>query len=438
MDGAGNNGQGGTPAPPASSMSDAQLRAAIAQATGDTQPTETPNAPARTWGALAASTYHNIVQGARDRWAQKVADPRSNWQLMLDGFRHPFGGQNGTSIERAIGRGVLDFGNEVSNDVVGTAHDLAAEPLLTHNDKTVIDSPANLIGNEHFSAWAAEKSGWNPATVNAQRWLGQDEGGTIGFIQGATQFAAGIELAKPLTAAVEAGAIAGRGKTAVKVIKAASNAARIGVGAAIGTDPHAARLSTLAQQAPPFVGQPLLSYIAVHPDDSETMARVRNGLENTLLGFMTEPLAKRFLHGVDETLGRSPKDVTVKVPQVMTTGVTADGQAFAVPADAVPAAPADAPVDVAVPTTPAPAATLPANAVPFDSPEAAEAYAATVNRAHANASLNPAEVTPEQLTEVREIQQNIEQGKNPFLVWRRDRGTIFNFQYDHTPAEGRA
>lgn len=130
----------------------------------------------------------------------------------------------------------------------------------------------------NFSNVLDKFSGINKQSIHTEE---KDKGTAYGISSGIAQFVTAFlpinRVAGSMTKGLKLSKVAGVG------LKMAQGAAAGGAASAVGFDPYEQRLSNMIQ-AVPAIKNPLTEYLAASPGDSKATARMKNGVENALLG----------------------------------------------------------------------------------------------------------------------------------------------------------
>lgn len=154
----------------------------------------------------------------------------------------PVTGAMGSDIPEAAAGGIAQAGFEIKDFLTGGA------PAQKSGIRTAIEQRTQALAGQ-----------------------GLENGLATGIAQFGTAFLGVGEVLMPLA-------------YASKALKAGQVAAGVqgGVAAAVGLDPHGARLSDFIQQFP-ALQNPVTNFLAAKPEDSDALGRFKNSLENLLL-----------------------------------------------------------------------------------------------------------------------------------------------------------
>ncbi|TLN04265.1 hypothetical protein FDZ73_04090 [bacterium] len=129
--------------------------------------------------------------------------------------------------------------------------------------------------NDHaFKDLLHNVTGINKETLKASQ---EGHGTAYGVSSGITQFVTAFLPINRVAGVLTKGA---KLTTGARIGQAAIAG---GTASMVGFDPYEARLSNMIQQVPSFQN-PITEYLEASPDDSKAVARLKNGLENALLG----------------------------------------------------------------------------------------------------------------------------------------------------------
>lgn len=302
-------------------MSDEQY-AAVATGTKAEEPTAQTPPPAQGWGA-------SIAGWAKRTFAGSIGD---NAKAAVK-----TAGGTAEDVAKDAARGVTQAGDAMSNAVVATGRQIA--------DKTGL-GPA-VVGDQAWHDYmAAPTSHVNPIQFGDDRrdemFGSAPKGMANGLLTGIADFVA----TDAATAGI--GGLAKGGKLAELfggIPSALRGALKVGGIQTLGTDPRAARLSTLAANSPVF--GPAIAAIATKPDDSEAVAYGKSLFENIATAAMFDGLVAgvRGLRGAPAEGAVSPSSIPTDKPDVVNVVDRGNGQAELQPKNepaAEPAAPAPA------------------------------------------------------------------------------------------------
>lgn len=234
-------------------------------------PPETPPPPAQEarWGK-AFPRGRGFGASLQSWWqgVQAVATPVSKVALVA---------QKNAS---AVGRGLADAADSISNTVVGTGGAIVHGALETAK---AVTGDKNM--GKDWEAWynAGDMADLNPLQIGEARkdfLFGKKQGGWYDFVENATQF---VALAAPVTSATKplmaTNAILRGAKAGL-----AARSVIAGAVQSIATDPRAQRLSDMIENGPPALSNPLTQFLKSKGSDSEALARLKSGLEGTITG----------------------------------------------------------------------------------------------------------------------------------------------------------
>jgi hypothetical protein len=191
--------------------------------------------------------------------------------------------QEGVRVVDAVGRGVLQAGNEASNTIVGLGGWMRkyAEPaLLDAYAPGFTKLPEYQQHRQEFLDWydAGRTADINPLQVSEKTiedLFGKEQHGLGGFIEVATQVATGVVATGGL--AIEAGI----GRVSAKTLTTLAQGAIID---AAFFDPYAKRIANVIEDAKLPFASDLASFMASHPDDNEAVVRFKAVLEGVMVG----------------------------------------------------------------------------------------------------------------------------------------------------------
>lgn len=188
-------------------------------------------------------------------------------------------------LTTAVGRGVLNAVDEMSNTLVGAGVAISKKTGAYKIGRTPEEEQAFL------HAWERPTKDVNPLQFhedNIDRWLGPRRDGIPAMVESIAQFATGVSaeskvldgmLAVPKLSAAAKLADAG-GIT--KGLSAAAHAAKLAAVDMTAFDPHGQRLADAVQGT--VLENPVSRMLAHSADDSEMTLRIKAGLEGVLLG----------------------------------------------------------------------------------------------------------------------------------------------------------
>jgi hypothetical protein len=193
-------------------------------------------------------------------------------------------------VDKAVGRGVMKGADELSNTIVGAAVGISRKTGLY---KLGRDEQQEKTFEEWYENSTVDQM--NPFQFGEERRkriFGADEGGVLGVVEGAAQFATGMlgaaQALKPFAIAGKVGvgvkAVGGTAKAGAVVGTLVEGAAKGLVTDMTAFDAHADRISNLVENGPEWMSNPVSRYLKNEADDSELEARLKAGLEGLVLG----------------------------------------------------------------------------------------------------------------------------------------------------------
>lgn len=237
----------------------------LATATADTTKPKQPKPPA---GAGRLSQFWQTVKSS---FTPKALNQSA--QMILDAEKN---------VPDAVGRGVLNAADATSNTLMGAAAGLSKKTGAYKVGRTSEEQDAFL---KWYDQPTSETNPLQFGEDRIRRWLGPSQGGLTGFVETASQFAAGMKLMN---------AIIPFGGGASKFGKAATMAAKGAATDMTVFDPHMQRLSNLIQNGPEWMRNPVTEFLQSKEGDSDAYGRFKAGLEGLLMGSTIDAIT----HGV--------------------------------------------------------------------------------------------------------------------------------------------
>lgn len=311
-----------------------------------------------------------------------------------------------------VGKRIATFFGDVTRGALRGTMNAANETAKTLNAAATATGAMDKSANRTADPGSFIETFTKPlAEDQIDERLGKRPDGVAGFVETATQFAVGMagvsKFLKPL-----------------KLVGAVGTMAKGAVTDMTAFDPYQKRISNLIQSGPSWLANPVTEFLSSKETDAPVVARVKAGLEGLLTGYTID----RFVAG----LKVAKKAMTASTPEAQKV-VTAEAAQLPEVKHSV-----DEHGPVVVEETPQgyalknaeqaePTAAAPASPLTFPNQQDAEATAASMNGAWKNARQPTANLTPEQVTQVKATAGNTDAAK----------GVDFNFSYTAAPEDAK-
>lgn len=246
------------------------------------------------WNDVATQLHDQYV---REQAKKKLATPPSSslsgiGHRLSDFFASVMPDKNTPrKYGQAIVRGVADAGSEAGNTLNEISTSVGA--LRRKKNSFIPDWMTAPI----FGSNTGDKV-MSDAEVDAR--IGQRQEGAAGFITNATQFATGFALAGEALKPLEF----------LSKVPTLARAVAGGLSDMTVFDPYKARLSNMVQDGPTWLRNPLTQFLAADHNDNAAEARLKSGLEGMMTGYAID----KFVAGVKvlRAIGRDATPEEVK------------------------------------------------------------------------------------------------------------------------------